>query len=264
MTSQAPPPAATLDELFGLHGRVAVVIGGTSGRGAASAVALATAGATVVVAGRDARRAAGVAAVIADNGGTATTAHVDVTEEAQIEALAATCIAQHGHVDILVNAAGIFEMASGEDCATDAWRRIMDVNVTGTFLACRAFGRHMLERGSGSIVNFASTDSLVGVPLQAAYCASKGAVHQLTRTLGAEWIKQGVRVNAVGPCDFDTPMIAPAMAGEEYRTWILDAIPAGRVGQAHEIGGAVVFLASDAASMVVGHTLMVDGGRTVI
>jgi NAD(P)-dependent dehydrogenase (short-subunit alcohol dehydrogenase family) len=122
----------------------------------------------------------------------------------------------------------------------------------------------MIERGRGKIVNFSSTDGFLGVPEQLAYNVSKGAIVQLTRTLGAEWIKHGVNVNAVAPCDFATPMIGPFLDQPEYRNWIVEAIPAGRVGQPDEIVGAVLFLASRASDMVVGHNLLVDGGRTVI
>ncbi len=140
----------------------------------------------------------------------------------------------------------------------------MNTNLNGTFFMCRAVGRLMIAQGSGKIINFSSTDAYLGVPNQPAYCASKGAVNQLTRVLAVDWIKHGINVNAIAPCDFDTPMIAPYLDTEEYRTWILDALPVGRVGQPPEIVGAAVYLASDAAGMVVGHTLMVDGGRTVI
>jgi 2-deoxy-D-gluconate 3-dehydrogenase len=122
----------------------------------------------------------------------------------------------------------------------------------------------MIAQGSGKIINFCSTDSFLGVQNQAAYCASKGGVLQLTRVLAVDWIKHGINVNAVAPCDFQTPMTQPFLDTDEYRSWIVDAIPMGRVGQPPEIVGAIVFLASDASNMVVGHTLLVDGGRTVI
>jgi NAD(P)-dependent dehydrogenase (short-subunit alcohol dehydrogenase family) len=252
-----------LQELYGLDGRRAVVTGATSGLGRAAALALARAGAEVVVGGRDERRAAEVVAAVEAEGGRASAVIGDLSDEAGVEAFTAEAAAS-GPVDVLVNSAGIFERATGEETPAAMWQRAIAVNATATFLCCQAFGREMLARGAGKIINLASTDGVVGVPEQVAYCASKGAVVQLTRTLGAEWIKRGVNVNAIGPCDFDTPMIAGALDDPEYRDWILDAIPAGRVGRPDEIAGAVVYLASAASDMVVGHVLMVDGGRVAI
>ena len=129
---------------------------------------------------------------------------------------------------------------------------------------CQAFGRGMIERGAGRIVNFASTDAIVGVPDQVAYCASKGAVVQLTRSLAVEWIRHGVHVNCVAPGEFATPMIADLLDRPEYRSWISQAIPNGRVGAPDELVSALLFLVAPSSALVVGHTLIVDGGRTVI
>lgn len=265
--NQTQPSTATnafLAELFSLAGRSAVVIGGTSGLGAESAVALAAAGASVTVAGRDAARAASVVERIEAQGGSAFADHVDVVDERSVSALAERTAERHGGVDVLVNSAGIVVPAAGLEITVEDWRRHMETNVTGTFLACRELGRRMLERGSGSIVNFASDAAFRGVPEMAAYCASKGAVVQLTRTLGAEWIGSGVRVNAIGPSDFDTPMAAPFADDEEFVAWQKTVVPIGRFGTPGEIVGAVLFLASDASSMVAGTTVMVDGGRTAV
>ena len=171
---------------------------------------------------------------------------------------------RHGPVEILVNAAGVFDRGDAGEVTLEQWEGLLRTNVTSTFVLCQRFGRPMIERRCGKIVNFSSTDGFLGVPEQVAYNVSKGAIVQLTRTLGAEWIRYGVNVNAVAPCDFETPMIAPFLDTQEYREWILDAIPAGRVGQPDEIVGAVLFLASPASNMVAGHNLLVDGGRTVI
>jgi NAD(P)-dependent dehydrogenase (short-subunit alcohol dehydrogenase family) len=254
-----------LDELFGLDGRTAVVTGGTSGLGAASAVALARAGAgTVVIVGRDRARGEEIAAAIEAAGSRGELELADVGDTTQAEQLADRVLERHDRVDILVNAAGVFARDDAAHTTLEEWERLIRTNVTSTFLLCQRFGRPMLERGYGKIVNFSSTDGFLGVPEQIAYNTSKGAIVQLTRTLGAEWIRHGVNVNAVAPCDFATPMIAPFLETQQYRDWILDAIPAGRVGQPEEIVGAVLFLCSRACGMVAGHNLLVDGGRTVI
>jgi NAD(P)-dependent dehydrogenase (short-subunit alcohol dehydrogenase family) len=253
-----------LDELFGLTGRTAVVTGGTSGLGAASALGLARAGAKVIIGGRDRERGERVVAEIAAAGGEAELELADLRDAEQATALAERVLARHERVDILVNAAGVFARDDAVDTSLGEWEALMRTNVTSTFLLCQRFGRPMIDRGGGKIINFSSTDGFLGVPEQLAYNVSKGAIVQLTRTLGAEWIRHGVNVNSVAPCDFETPMIAPFLETDEYREWILQAIPAGRVGRPEEIVGAVLFLASGASDMVAGHNLLVDGGRTVI
>lgn len=253
-----------LDELFGLRGATAVVTGATSGLGAACALALGRAGVNVVVAGRNRERGEEVVSEIEAAGAAAELELADVAEPAQAEQLAERVLIRHERIDILVNAAGVFARGDAVETSLEEWQRLMATNVTSTFLLCQRFGRPMIERGYGKIVNFSSTDGFLGVPEQVAYNVSKGAIVQLTRTLGSEWIKHGVNVNAVAPCDFATPMIAPFLDQQEYRDWIMDAIPAGRVGQPDEIVGAVLFLASRASDMVAGHNLLVDGGRTVI
>jgi NAD(P)-dependent dehydrogenase (short-subunit alcohol dehydrogenase family) len=253
-----------LDELFGLGGATAVVTGGTSGLGAASALALARAGARVIVSGRDRERGERVVQEIAAAGGSAELELADVRDLQAVVAFAERVLERHERVDILVNAAGVFARGDAAELTLEEWEALQRTNVTSTFLLCQRFGREMIERGRGKIINFSSTDGFLGVPEQVAYNVSKGAIVQLTRTLGAEWIRHGVNVNAVAPCDFATPMIAPFLDQQAYSEWIMGAIPAGRVGQPHEIIGAVLFLASGASDMVAGHNLLVDGGRTVI
>jgi 2-dehydro-3-deoxy-D-gluconate 5-dehydrogenase len=253
-----------LDELFGLDGNTAVVTGASSGLGAASAVALARSGAEVIVGGRDRGRAEQVVGEIRAAGGTAEAELADLADAAAANAFADRVLARRERVDILVNAAGVFTRGDAVDVTLEQWDLMMRTNVTSTMLMCQRFGRGMLERGRGKIINFSSTDGFLGVPEQLPYNVSKGAIVQLTRTLGAEWIRRGVNVNAVAPCDFETPMIEPFLGEPEYHDWMMEAIPAGRVGQPRDVVGAVVFLASGASDMMAGHNLLVDGGRTVI
>ncbi|MBV9005597.1 MAG: SDR family oxidoreductase [Solirubrobacterales bacterium] len=253
-----------LDDLFGLAGQTAVITGATSGLGAASAIGLAGAGATVIVSGRDRERGERVVDEITAAGGSAELELADLADAGATIALAERILEHHEPVDILVNAAGVFMRGDAVEVTLEDWEGLMRTNVTSTFLLCQRFGRGMIARGRGKIINFSSTDGFLGVPEQVAYNVSKGAIVQLTRTLGAEWIRHGVNVNAVAPCDFATPMIAPFMDQPEYRDWIMEAIPAGRVGQPREIVGAVLLLASGASDMMAGHNLLVDGGRTVI
>ena len=255
--------AAYLAELFGLEGSTALVTGATSGLGAAGAVALARAGASVIVCGRDRARGEAVVDEIARANGRAELELVELADPAQVDALADRVLART-EVDILVNAAGVFARAEATAQTLADWEALMRTNVTATFLLCRRFGAPMLERGRGKIVNFSSTDGFLGVPEQLAYNVSKGAIVQLTRTLGAEWIGRGVNVNSIAPCDFATPMIEAFLDQPEYRDWIMDAIPARRVGRPRDIVGAILYLVSPASDMCAGHNLLVDGGRTVI
>lgn len=253
-----------IPELFRLDGRVAVVTGGSSGLGAASAVALAQCGARVVVSGRDADRCEEVVQAIRGAGGEATGRRADVADPKQVDALFDYAAETYQGLDIAVNAAGIFDVTSTMETTDEQFDRIIRTNLHGTFYCCRAAARHMLAQKKGKIINFASTDSFVGVSGEAAYCASKGGVLQLTRALAVEWIKDGINVNAVGPSDFRTPMIASFLEDPEYHHWITEAIPFGRPGEPRELVGAVIFLAASASDFMVGHTLMVDGGRTAI
>ena len=250
--------------MFSLDGRNAIVTGGASGMGAAVAEGFSLYGARVAIADRNQDRGNKIVEKIRDLGGEADFLLVEVTDPTSVEKLVKKVNDLYGRIDILVNAAGIFRVGPCEELSDEEWDEVMKTNVYGTFYPCRAVGRIMIEQRYGKIINFSSTDAYLGVQNQPAYCASKGAVNQLTRVLAVDWIKHGINVNAIGPCDFATPMIEPFMNTEEYRSWILDALPVGRVGQPPEIVGAAIYLASDASKMVVGHTLMVDGGRTVI
>jgi NAD(P)-dependent dehydrogenase (short-subunit alcohol dehydrogenase family) len=251
-------------EKLRLDGRVAVVTGGGQGIGAACARALGEAGAKVVVAELMPDRADSVAGALKALGIEATGMTVDVTKSADVDALAAKVIADHGQVDVLVNNAGVANSdVRAEDTSDEHWRFHMDVNVDGLFWCCRAFGRQMLAQGKGSIVNIGSMSGfIVNKPQpQAFYNASKAAVHHLTRSLAAEWAARGVRVNAVAPTYIETPLTSFGIKEnpEMYKVW-LEMTPMGRVGQPDEIASVVHFLASDAASLMTGTIVLADGG----
>jgi NAD(P)-dependent dehydrogenase (short-subunit alcohol dehydrogenase family) len=253
-------------EKLRLDGRVAVVTGGGQGIGAACARALGEAGAKVVVAELLPERADSIANALTGLGIDATGLPVDVTKSADVDALAARVIADHGRVDVLVNNAGVARSdVRAEDTSDDHWRHHMDVNVDGLFWCCRAFGRQMLAQGKGSIVNIGSMSGfIVNKPQpQSFYNASKAAVHHLTRSLAAEWGARGVRVNAVAPTYIETPLTTFGIKEnpEMYKVW-LDMTPMARVGQPDEIASVVHFLASDAASLMTGAILVADGGYT--
>jgi NAD(P)-dependent dehydrogenase (short-subunit alcohol dehydrogenase family) len=244
-----------------VDGKVAVVIGGGGGLGGAIAAGLAGAGATVVVAGRDRDRAEAAAAAIRDGGGRAAGQTADTVVEADLEALRERVLADHGRLDILVNAAGSHLRRPTVDTDLEQWRRVLEVNLTGPFLACKVIGAAMLARGDGRIVNVASMAAHVGLDETAAYGASKGGLVALTRSLAREWAGRGVTVNSISPGFFLTDMNARLIAeGTERRRRIDERTPAGRVGRPEELVGAVVFLVSDAAGYVTGVDLPVDGG----
>jgi 2-dehydro-3-deoxy-D-gluconate 5-dehydrogenase len=168
-----------------------------------------------------------------------------------------------GRLDVLVNCAGITLRQPAVDFSEEQWDRIIAVNLKGTWLCCQAAGRVMIAQGHGRIINMASIGGLVGLPMSVAYCASKGAVVQLTRTLAVEWAPFGVTVNAIAPCTFETPMVQRVIDAEEaYRERVIARIPLGRMGKPEEIVGTVLYLASPASSMMTGHVLALDGGYT--
>jgi NAD(P)-dependent dehydrogenase (short-subunit alcohol dehydrogenase family) len=252
-------------EKFKLVGKTAVVTGAGQGIGLACADALAEAGAKVVIADRDADVADKGFASLKAKGYEAEIAIMDVTNSALVSATADQLAAKHGKVDILVNNAGIARSETPAETVTDEhWLNVIDVNLNGTFWCCRAFGKHMLAAKSGVIVNVGSMSGfIVNKPQeQCYYNASKAGVHHLTKSLAAEWGARGVRVNAVAPTYVETPLNAfvknnPRM----YDAWI-GGTPMARLGQVDEIASVVLFLASEAASLMTGSIVLVDGGYT--
>jgi NAD(P)-dependent dehydrogenase (short-subunit alcohol dehydrogenase family) len=252
-------------ERFRLDGRVAVVTGGAQAIGLACVEALSEAGAHVYIADRNPAAAVAGQAEMAAKGYKTDFIEMDVTNSAQVDAAAAQVLKDKSRVDILVCNAGIARSETPAEALTDEhWLNVVDVNLNGLFWCCRAFGRPMLEARRGSIVNIGSMSGyIVNKPQpQAQYNASKAGVHHLTKSLAAEWATRGVRVNAVAPTYINTPLTAYAKTNKAmYDAWI-DGTPMARMGEPDEIAAVVMFLASDAASLMTGSIVVADGGYT--
>ena len=247
-------------EKLRIDGRVAVVVGGTSGIGRALVKGLAEAGADVVPTGRRADLVADAVDEVERLGRRSIRVATDVTQRASLEALRDAVIAKLGKVDILVNCAGKTKRAPTVDFPEADWADIMETNLTGTLRACQVFGRHMLSREYGRIINIASLSSFVALYEVAAYAASKAAVASLTKSLAVEWGRSGICVNAIAPGVFRTALNEQLLDGTPRGKEFLMRTPMQRFGRVDELAGAAVFLASEAASFVNGEILAVDGG----
>jgi NAD(P)-dependent dehydrogenase (short-subunit alcohol dehydrogenase family) len=246
--------------LLELTGKTAVVIGGTSGIGRAIAHGLAEAGADVVPTSRRIEQVEAAAGEIEERGRKSLRVASDVSDRASLQTVLDESIAAFGKVDILVNSAGRTKRAPTLDFEETDWNDIMETNLTGTLRSCQIFGRHMLERGYGRIVNIASLSTFVALYEVAAYSASKAAVASLTKSLAVEWASRGVNVNAIAPGVFRTALNQKLLDESERGREFQLRTPMRRFGKVEELAGAAVFLASDAASFVTGEVLTVDGG----
>lgn len=245
---------------FSLAGKVAVVVGGTAGIGRGISLSFAEAGADVVASGRRQDIVDAVAAELELKGRATLRLVSDVCKRSSLEDLLQQTLQRFGKVDILVNCAAKIARAPTLSFPEEEWEQILDTNLTGTLRACQVFGKHMLERKYGRIINIASLNSFVSLSEVAAYAASKAAVMSLTRSLAVEWSRHGVLVNAIAPGVFRTEFNQKLLEGTPRGHELLMRTPMGRFGQANEVAGAAVYLASDAASFVTGQTLAIDGG----
>lgn len=249
-----------MSNILSLEGKTAVVVGGTSGIGRALSLGLAEAGADVVASARRKEQVEETAAAIEAAGKRTLRVASDVSDRASLENLLAQTLEHFGKVDILINCAGKIKRAPTLTFPEEEWQSIIDTNLTGTLRACQIFGKHMLERGYGRIVNIASLNTYVALAEVAAYAASKAAVASLTRSLAVEWSKHGVLVNAIAPGVFRTALNAELLDSTPRGKELLMRTPMGRFGKTEEVIGAAIYLSSDAASYVTGQVLVVDGG----
>jgi NAD(P)-dependent dehydrogenase (short-subunit alcohol dehydrogenase family) len=248
---------------FDLTGQVALVTGAARGLGRAICLALAHAGADVGLGLRDVRADGGLRAEIEDMGRKALPLQMDMTQMNEISFAVETAEKHFGRLDILVNNAGIAPGNLAEDVQEADFDRTLAINLKGTFFASQAVGRIMIRQTRGSIINMGSQAGSIALPTESVYCMTKAGIAHLTKCLAVEWGKYNVRVNAVAPTFIHTPGTEPALADAEFRADVVERIAAlHRIGEPMEVAGAVVFLASSAASLITGHTILIDGGWT--
>jgi len=246
-----------------LRDRVVVVTGGGRGLGRDIAEAFARQGALVAISGRDPDTLSKTQDELSSSGGKVRGFVADVSDEAAMRSLRDAVEDAFGPADVLVNNAGVNPwFKRSEHTSIQEWRHIIDVDLTGVFIGCRLFGERMVQRGRGCIVNISSVAARTGLVRTAAYCASKGGVEAMTRSLAAEWARAGVRVNCVAPGYFETDLTAGLRANDGLSQNVLARTPMGRYGVQGEVSGACLYLASDAAAYVTGQSLAVDGGWT--
>lgn len=246
-----------------LTGRVAIVTGAGRGLGRALALALATAGADVVLAARNVDQLGAVAKEVQDIGGRSLVVPTDVTDTSSVDDMVRRTLAEFGDLHVLVNNSGTYAVAPIIDMSDDEWDRVLNTNLRGTFLCSRAAGRHFAEQRRGRVINIASNLGTVGRAGFSAYCASKAAIINFTRTGALEWAHFGAQMNAIAPGYFETEFNADLRADAVAASKVVRRIPALRMGRPEEIGPLCVYLASDAAAFMTGETIVLDGGESI-
>lgn len=255
----------SVDAIFNVAGRVAVVTGGSKGIGRGLAEALARAGANVVVCSRNLTDASTTAEELRKYGVEAMAFSVDVKNKEQVQAMVDGTVAHFGQIDILINSAGVVVAKPVVDMTEDEWDYVIDTNLKGTFLCCQAVGRVMIEKGTGGrIINVSSILGAVGDVVVSSYCASKGGVVLLTKALAAEWARYGITVNAIGPSYIITDFNREALSDERVYNRIINKTPMRRLATIDDLIGTVLLLASDASSFITGQTIYIDGGWTAV
>jgi NAD(P)-dependent dehydrogenase (short-subunit alcohol dehydrogenase family) len=250
-------------KLFDLMGKAAVVTGASSGIGRAIALGLAAHGADVLVAGRNPERTAESAEQVAALGRKSAVFELEVSSRDSARAMAEKAMAEFGHIDILVNSAGMNIRKNILEIGDEDWDPVLTVNLKGTLYCCQAVGRIMVEQKHGKILNVASISSKLGHPARGAYASSKGALIQLTKVMATEWAPYNICVNAISPAAVDTPFINGLKKDRQRLDRELERIPLGRIATPDDVVGAAIFLLSSASDFITGHNLIIDGGRTV-
>ena len=249
-------------KIFDLTGKRVLITGSSQGIGLTLARGLGEAGATVVVNGRDKEKLTAAAQELNNNGIAAEELPFDVTDHAQVVKSIASATSKLGDIDVLINNAGMQHRTPLEDFDPDVFNQMLQTNIASVFNVGQVVAKHMIARGSGKIINIASVQTALARPGIAPYTATKGAVANLTKGMATDWAQYGLQVNAIAPGYFDTPLNAALVKDKDFSAWLEKRTPAGRWGQLEELIGAGIFLSSDAASFVNGHTLYVDGGIT--
>ena len=249
-------------KIFDLTGKRVLITGSSQGIGLTLARGLGEAGATVVVNGRDREKLTAAAQELNNSGIAAEELPFDVTDHAQVVKSIASATSKLGDIDVLINNAGMQHRNPLEDFDPDVFNQMLQTNIASVFNVGQVVAKHMIARGSGKIINIASVQTALARPGIAPYTATKGAVANLTKGMATDWAQYGLQVNAIAPGYFDTPLNAALVKDKDFSAWLEKRTPAGRWGQLEELIGAGIFLSSDAASFVNGHTLYVDGGIT--